>query len=231
MNSSPIAETRTGTTDDQPLLSNPYRYWVMLNRPRFGKRAQGERHSLAQLYGLYRDRPDTLAEVSLSFYSYRSLLLFKLVRELPMPVPFGVLAARLLVDSLVIVGVHERGTEGRMELEAASDAGPASIRIRAPRRSEAVMNERGLLRKLSALGLSSLSVVAPPWGASIHYAGSVPFAGTRPARWTCSRRFEVEGFPGVFLADSSAWGELPAKGLTLTIMAHARALADQVAGR
>ncbi|HUP57002.1 MAG TPA: hypothetical protein VM598_06075, partial [Bdellovibrionota bacterium] len=67
----------------QPLLANPYRYWVMCNWPRLGGAGTRPRHSLAQLYGLFRDEGSP--EVSLSFYSYRSLLLFKLVRELPMP--------------------------------------------------------------------------------------------------------------------------------------------------
>jgi choline dehydrogenase-like flavoprotein len=223
---------QTSSASGQPLLSNPYRYWVTLNWRRLGKAISRPRHSLAQLYGLYRDRkssePDSVSEIALSFYSYRSLLIFKLVRELPMPAFLGLIFARLLVNSLVIVGVHERGTAGIIKLEKSGDHEPASLLIRAPEPESTNAHDSGLIRELRRLGLIRLSEVRPPWGSSIHYAGSVPIQGSRPARWTCSPDFEVNGLPGVYLADSSGWKELPAKGLTLTIMAHARVLAEMV---
>jgi choline dehydrogenase-like flavoprotein len=213
----------------QPLLSNPYRYWVMLNYPRLGKRSEKPRHSLAQLYGLFRHRDKPDSEVSLSFYSYRSLLLFKLVREFPMPTQIGLFLARLIVDSLVIVGVHERGTEGRIRLIRRSENGPAEIRIEAPTEIETTnLQLKSLARRLRGLGLVRLAEVDPGWGSSIHYAGTIPAGRAGVIR--VGSEFQVEGCPGLFIGDSSPWKVLPARGLTLTLMAHARSVAEMAAG-
>jgi hypothetical protein len=71
-----------------------------------------------------------------------------------------------------------------------------------------------------------LSVIDPAPGASIHYAGTLAAnqpsdnpAGTSPdGRLNLSR--------SVYVADSSPWTFLPAKGLTLTLMANARRVAE-----
>ncbi|HUP58140.1 MAG TPA: hypothetical protein VM598_11850, partial [Bdellovibrionota bacterium] len=89
---------------------------------------------------------------------------------------------------------------------------------------------RGLQSRLRRLGLLKLGEVDPGWGSSIHYAGTIPRSQARSAALRADAEFQIQALPGVYLADSSAWNELPARGLTLTIMAHARTLAEKVAG-
>jgi choline dehydrogenase-like flavoprotein len=71
-------------------------------------------------------------------------------------------------------------------------------------------------------------IMRPPAGASIHYAGTLPF-GNDDVPLTCKATGRLRGSANVYVADSSTWRFLPAKGLTFTLMANARRVAAEVA--
>src|SRR6185436_5515733 len=91
-----------------PLLSNPYNYIACVNLRMLGRPASDRRHSMSQLTGVQtipgQAPPD---RTILSMYSYRSMLIFRLAREMPCPTFLGVQLARLLQTSFTIVGVHQ----------------------------------------------------------------------------------------------------------------------------
>jgi hypothetical protein len=66
-----------------------------------------------------------------------------------------------------------------------------------------------------------------PTGASIHYAGTLPMSATPEPR-TVSSGGRSHDFPNLWIADASAFPFLPAKSLTLTIMANAIRTAHQI---
>jgi choline dehydrogenase-like flavoprotein len=71
-----------------------------------------------------------------------------------------------------------------------------------------------------------MGVNKPLHGASIHYAGTLPYASEdRPYTTTPDGR--LRHAPNVYVADGSSWRFMPAKGLTLTLMANARRVAAQ----
>ena len=77
------------------------------------------------------------------------------------------------------------------------------------------------MRQLGALPIKR---IRPPIGASIHYAGTLPFSQeAAPLHLDPSGR--LHGTHRVYVADSSGFGYLPAKGLTLSIMANAHDVA------
>ena len=80
-----------------PMLCNPYLYLPCIALPMLGRAAMDRRHSLSQLVAICAppDAPDDV--VSAQFYGYRSLLLFKLVKEIPLPAWAGLQIARLVV--------------------------------------------------------------------------------------------------------------------------------------
>jgi hypothetical protein len=212
-----------------PLLCNRYRYLPSLNLAMLGRRARDERHSLAQLAATLNlpgeDAPD---QSFIGFYSYRSLLTYRLVQQMPFPTALGLLATRLMLSSLTILGIHlpESPSPAKwLALERTDASGGDVMRAEyVPSADE----ERDLARRLRALrgvmselALLPLGVVDPGEGASIHYAGGLPFANearelaTHPAG-------NLYAAPAVYIADSASWNFLPGKGPTLSIMAHAR---------
>lgn len=212
-----------------PLLSNPYHYIPMLNLRMLGRRAHDRRHSLAQLFGLYNAPHRNGDYVTAALYSYRSLLLYKLVKEMPLDPRLGLLAARAMMTCFTIAGVHHPDTHSRqkwLELERGStvDILRAHYEITTEEQRLIALDLSGVKRAMRALGCLPLRTINPGHGSSIHYAGTLPNADIESAIRTDSLS-RVRGTRSVFVADSSSWNYLPAKGLTFTIMANARRVA------
>ena len=75
-------------------------------------------------------------------------------------------------------------------------------------------------RALRSLGAWAIKRIQPGMGSSIHYAGTLPFAGDgRPFSLLSDGR--LAGTRRVWVADGSGFRFLPAKGLTLSLMANA----------
>lgn len=211
-----------------PLLSNPYHYIPCVNLAMFGRRAEDRRHSLAQLFGIYSPPHRQWERVTAAFYSYRALLLYKLVKEMPLPVNLGLLAARTLMTSFTIVGVHhpDRHT-ARKWLQLRGDGVlTAHYELDDAERGLVSSDIAGVRRALRMLGCIPLSVIDPGYGSSIHYAGTLPSNVPHAAAAT-EPTGRIRGTRAVYAADSSGWNYLPAKGLTLTIMANARRVASE----
>jgi choline dehydrogenase-like flavoprotein len=212
----------------QPLLCNSYHYIPAVNLAMLGRVAADRRHSLAQLAGSFTPAHRVDEHVMLAFYSYRSLMHFRLVREMPLPPSIGLLVSRVLMNALTIVGVHhpERATPDKWIRLAADDVLEAGYRLGASEKADIASDLRGVLSALRALRCAPLSAIATPPGSSIHYGGTIPMArdAADPAI-TCSPDGRLIGSARVFVADSSSWRYLPAKGPTFTMMANGRRVA------
>jgi len=217
-----------------PLLSNPYNYIPCVNLPMLGRPAADRRHSSGQLNGVLapaRHPEDTLL---VTFFSYRSLLLFKLVKEMPLPPRLGLFAARLLQTALTIVGVHHPespsshkwmslrrlGKDGVLETSyAMSGAQEQDVR-------DHLAQTRRVLRSLRCV---PFAVIDPGNGASIHYAGGLRITQDARDPLGTSSAGQLHAAPHVYAGDSANWLWLPSKGPTLTLMAAARRVAAAVA--
>lgn len=216
-----------------PVLSNPYSYLVCVNLRMLGRAARDRRHSLAQLSILLDDRPGSGESISAQIFSYRSLLLFRLVQQMPLPVWAGLQAARILVSSLAIVGVHHADSSSPLRRAALRrESERDCLEINYLREEERLASERSRRAKLAehliGLGCVPLRSIPMRYGSSIHYAGTLPVsAEDRPLTTTPQGR--LRGTQNVFVADGSVLAFLPAKGLTFTIMANADRIAKGIA--
>ena len=217
-----------------PLLCNPYTYIPCLFWRRLGGKSSDRRHSLSQLCTIYHPSflPDQLIA---QIYSYRSLLLFKLVKEMPLPPWAGLLVARLLVQSLVIMGVHHVDKPGNSKMLSIRSIERSSLpevefAYQRTKAEEMVrfQAELALKRLVMRLGLLPLGQIDPGPASSIHYAGTIPSSANENSRWGTSTNGYIYRAPNVFVADSASWRFLPAKGLTFTLMANAIRVAEQV---
>jgi choline dehydrogenase-like flavoprotein len=87
-------------------------------------------------------------------------------------------------------------------------------------------HENRMLRFLAGLRCIPMGVNKPLHGASIHYAGTLPYSSEdRP--YTTALDGKLHGAPNIYVADGASWRFMPAKGLTLTLMANARRVAGQ----
>lgn len=232
LNTARIALRSARSNAKQPLLCNPYHYIPTANLAMLGRAAGDRRHSLAQLVGSYTPEHRNGEHIFAAFFSYRSLMHFRLVREMPLPPALGLVVSRVLMNCLTIVGVHhpERATDAKWVRLNESDVLEAAYALGDDERAAIAEDLRGVTQALRTLGCIPLSTIATPPGSSIHYAGTIPLAtGTADPPLTCAPDGRLSASANVYVADSSSWRYLPAKGPTLTMMANGRRVARAAA--
>ncbi|MEN8161612.1 MAG: GMC oxidoreductase, partial [Myxococcota bacterium] len=220
-----------------PLVSNAYTYVPTLNLPMLGRPARDRRFSQAQLTAvLVREAPRRRL-VQSQVFSYRSLLTFKLMKELPLAARDSRRILQALMSSFTILGIHHEDRPGpgkHCTLRRGSGGAPDVLRIDYQPTPEEERqqheDESTLLACFRRLGCVPLKRIRPGHGSSIHYAGTFPFsAEDRPL--TCDPESRLRGTRAVYLADGSVFPWLPPKGLTFNIMANADRVGATVAER
>ena len=210
-----------------PLTCNAHSYIPCVHYRNLGQMPKERCHSLAQLTMIYDPTGDRQHLVQGQLYSYRSLLLFRLLKELPLPQRESLRIIRELAPSMVIwVIQHEdhqdpgnhcilrRGPGGEGDyLEIAS---PQSAALTKSQQS----CEKVMMRAMRQLGCWPSRPVHPQHGSSVHYASTLPFS-TSDEPLTTEPSGRLRGTSTVYVADGAAFNYLPAKGLTGTLMANA----------
>ncbi len=209
-----------------PFVCNPYTYFPSINVRRLGQATRDRRHSLTQLTMVYDPDGSRAHVLQPQLYSYRSLLLFKLLKESPLAHRESIRLMRLLEEYFVIVGVfHEDrpSTQKRLVLRGDTpDRDCLEIHYDLDRGTEESQrrHERAICGYLRKLGCVPLKAIHPGHGSSIHYGGSFPMT-QKGTELTATPEGRLRAAPLVTLADGSTFPHLPAKGLTFTLMANA----------
>ena len=220
-----------------PLVSNPYTYVPTLNLGMIGRPARDPRSSQGQLTAILERQQPWHRLVQAQVFSYRSLLTFKLMKELPLAARQSRRMLQVLMPCFAILGIHHEDRPSPAKtctLRRGAADGPDTLAIRyQPTEEEEHMqreDEGVLLRCFRRLGCLPLKRIRPGHGSSIHYAGTFPFTlEDRPL--TCDRDSRLRGTRAVYLADGSVFPWLPPKGLTFNIMANADRVGAIVAER
>ena len=210
-----------------PLLTNPYTYFPCLNLPQLGKATRDARYSLAQLTMIFDPAGTRRHVLQLQLYSYRSLLLFKLVKESPLAYRESLRLMHLLQDCLVIVWVFHEDHPAKNKFiklsggrDGQQDWLEATYQLDAHIEQYQRRQERRILKCLLKLGCLPLKAIRLGHGSSIHYAGSFPMAHDGPPL-TTRPTGQLRAAPLVYLADGSTFPNLPTKSITFTLMANA----------
>lgn len=220
-----------------PLLCNPYAYVPTLNVRMLGRAPSDRRYSLGQLTAILRAGADGKRIVQAQMFSYRSLLTFKLMKELPLAYRESLRLLRLLLPCFAILGIHhedrpsadkfcmlrrgERGERDRLE-----------IRYRPTEEEDRLhaADERQVVGFFRRLGCLPLKTIRPGHGSSLHYAGTFPIT-PEERDLTCDRDGHLRGTRAVYLADGSIFPWIPPKGLTFNLMANADRVGTRLAER
>jgi len=207
-----------------PIVCNPHSYAALLNLNTLGQAVRDERHSMAQFCLVHAPdgpaRPFTVGH----FYSYRSLLLFRLIKDSPLPVREGLTIMRHLSPSFGVLILQHRdlpsatkycslagGEDDRLEIEY-------SLSAREQQHNDAI--EADIARGLRRLRCVKLRTMRPGHAASVHYAGTLPMSAN-DEELTTDRTGRLHRTRRVYIADGSVFPSLPSKGLTFTMMANA----------
>ncbi|MEO6463700.1 MAG: GMC oxidoreductase [Candidatus Eisenbacteria bacterium] len=223
---------------ERPLLTNPYTIAPCLHLRRLGRALDRSRTSLGQVEMMLDPGGDGRDVRMVSIYTYRSLLLFKLVKEAPLGLADSLAVLRRLVPALLLVTINHPDRPGpgkavRRVADADSPTGDGlAVRYARTAGEEQVdeASERRILAAMRRLGAPALKRQRMAAGSSVHYAGTLPFGdGVTPG--TIARDGRLAGTRRVHVVDGSPFLALPGNGLTFTLMAWAHVVARRLAAR
>lgn len=216
-----------------PLLCNPYAYFPCINISQLGKTFERNTSGFAQL-SLFHDnnmQGDDIAMASL--YSYKSLMLFRIIKEAPVNFRDGISLMNFLMPAFVIMGLfHPEKSGGKKSLSLRKDISKItgdSLQaeyLLSETEKQKISDRNSLFKKaMSKLGAYPVKMIDPGMGSSIHYSGVLPFEKEEKP-FSLSPDGKLHGTKNIFVADGSGFRFLPAKGLTLSLMANAHNVAQ-----
>jgi hypothetical protein len=217
------------------LLCNPYTYVPSLHPSVIGKGAEEKKLGFGQLsMFIDKDGKDNGLSVA-STYSYQSLMLFRIIRQFPLNFRDALALARYLVSGIVIVGIHHPDYQSKDKYITLSpdpttitgDILDAEYLLDDKQRSNIKQSERRFIKLLRTLNVFALTRINPGFGSSIHYAGTLPF-NKEPTQYNLAPSGKLHFTRSVYVADSSGFNFLPARGLTFSLLANAHLVAQNV---
>ncbi|MDB4962294.1 MAG: hypothetical protein JWP01_2293 [Myxococcales bacterium] len=209
-----------------PIVCNPHSYAALLDLNTLGQPVRDERHSMAQFCLVHAPeghlRPFTVGH----FYSYRSLLLFRLMKDNPLPFRESLTIMRHLAPSfgVLILQHQDHPTADKHCSLVASDVGEDrlavsyDLSVREQAQIDAI--EADIARGLRRLRCLKLKTMRPGHAASVHYAGTLPMSA-KDEELTTDKHGRLHRTRAIYVADGSVFPSLPSKGLTFTMMANA----------
>ena len=214
-----------------PIVCNPHTYMALFNLNQLGKPIHEERHSLAQLCIVHAPdgpaRPFTVGH----FYSYRSLLLFRLMKDAPLPHRDGLEILRHLSPSFVVLILqHADAPTALKYCELDGEQLAIEYALSAGEQAHIDAIEADITKTLYRLRCIKMRTVRPGHAASTHFAGTLPMQH-RDEPLTTSADGLLRGTKRVYVVDGSVFPALPSKGLTFTMMANANRIGTGIARR
>lgn len=221
--------------DKLPIICNAYTYVPFLHWPFLGRRHDGRLSGLAQLamfYDINRDHSDVAMA---SVYNYRSLLAFRIAKQMPLNFSDSRKLLKLMLPALGIAGIFHPATytdgnfiqlqpnNGRLT----NDELYASYHYSYADEQKILNTEKKICKTITSLRCLVLKRMRTLTGASIHYSGTLPFNNAEKKLFI-SPEGRLYGTNSVFVADGSGFKYLPGKGLTLSLMAFAHLVSKKL---
>ncbi|MBP9773588.1 MAG: hypothetical protein KBD00_03080 [Candidatus Peribacteraceae bacterium] len=215
-----------------PFVGKPHVLSACFHPASLGNPGPKKRSSLCQL--IIRDEVtrDDFEQSCTQLYSYRSLLLFRLLSSVPLAAPSALRILAALSPALVIADIRFPGF--------VSDANTLSIQqtdhplahtlIRMTVSRDEQSARRTSLRRqhraMRKIGLLPVKTLLLPEASTSHYGGTIACNGTGELRTDSNGKLNDTN--NVYVADSSVFRALPAKPHTLTLMANANRIGTEV---
>jgi len=211
-----------------PLLCDPYKYFTLLQPSMLGKPNNEPRTAFAQLSLFHDPAHNNFDVAAASLYSYRSLMLFRTIKEVPLNFRDGRKIMQYLLPAISVLGVHHPDSmTDKKYIEVVKDNSTitgdilkAEFKLTAEEQQKIAEREKQYSAAMRKLGCLTLKKIDPGFGSSIHYSGCLPFSEDEKP-YHINPNGKLYGSKNVFIADGCGFRYLPAKGITLSIMAYA----------
>ena len=167
-----------------PVLCNPYTYMPCIHLRQLGKPLDRFKSSQGQAVMFYDINGKNDDVVTVALFTYRSLMLYRLVKEAPIDLEGGRIIMQYLQSAFMIAGIHHPdnpSTDKFLELQKdinsfTGDKLFAHYALSTEENNKVKSNEKTVRKALRQLGCYPVMRLDPGYGSSIHYAGTVPFS-------------------------------------------------------
>ena len=200
-----------------PLLCNPYVYLPCINLRMLGKVDVERRTSTGQL-AMFHDQGKTGRDVAMAgVFSYSSLMLFRIAQQVPLGYGDARKFLQYLTPAFTIAEIHQPDPGRPSNFLSlvkdnrflTGDVLQANYVLSPQEVSDVRRRERLFIRTLLKLGCVALKRINPGYGASIHYAGCLPYSeDEKPLRLKPNGRLSMTKH--VYVGDASGFRFLPA---------------------
>ncbi len=223
-----VLQSRKDYSSRLPLLDNPVAFLPLVSLRDLGAAVHPEVYHGGQLNVLYKGKAST-EPILTTFYALDGPMRADFFTEYPLTLKGRLHALKYVTPAIAMAQVFypaDPQLENHVQLMS-----PEQLVLRhgTPRRAGIEKQLAGLFRKTGFLTVSNLARSPVP-GSSIHYAGMCPMRQVPSEPWECDRYGKLNGWNHVFVADGACFPRLPAKNLSLTIMANAMRVAEHVEG-
>ncbi len=215
-----------------PFVGKPHVLSACFHPSSLGNSGPKKRSSLCQLVIRDEVMRDGFEQSCAQLYSYRSLLLFRLLSSVPLASPNALRILAALAPSLVIADIRFPGfpsEKNTLSIEQTNHPfGLTSIRMAVPN-TERSLRQKCLTRQHRAMrkiGLLPVKTLLLPEASTSHYAGTIACNATGVLRTDSNGK--LGDARNIFVADSAVFRALPAKPHTLTLMANANRIGTQL---
>lgn len=219
-----------------PLLCNDYAYYPALRWSHLGQKTETRCTALAQLMMFHNQNGSNQDIATASLYAYKSLMLFRLIKESPLNFEISNKLFQFLQSGLVIYGIHHPDefdvSRKSLKLEDMENSLTGDkLEINFERSCAATQShfarEKNFCWAMKKLGCYPIKRVNPGYGSSIHYGGTLPISDIEKPNHL-NRDRKLHATQRVYVADGAGLNFLPAKGLTLTLMAMGHATGENI---
>jgi hypothetical protein len=217
-----------------PFLSNSYSYIPCIQPAMIGKKDEAKKLGFAQL-SIFVDKAGLDEKASIaSVHSYQSLMLFRLIKEVPFNLVDARVLTRYLSTGIVTLGVYHPDSQSKDKYvqlvpdhkSPTGDELKIEYALSDEEKQEYKKREIKLMKAMRKMGAYPIKRINPGFGSGIHYGGTLPFSDDEKP-FTLSPAGRLHTTKRVYVADSSGFTYLPSPGPTFSIMANAHLVAKE----
>ena len=215
------------------LMDNRQILIPFINLKMIGKQYDPESYQYHQIaLGIESEKPEEYIHGQIT--TLKTALVHPIIHNIPLDLRTAVFMFRNLRAGLGVINLNfpdRRREDNYMTLQASPQSGGSQLMINyVPHSNEKTTLKHGvrtvkkLLWKLGCIVPPAMRHIRP-MGASVHYAGTLPMS-TEKIPLTTSTYCQSHDFDNLYIVDGTTFPFLPAKNITLTLMANAIRVAD-----
>jgi len=207
-----------------PLLDNPMACVPFFCPRRLGLPIDPYDSSLGQLNLVHETQ--NRERVQATFYGTNGPLRSDIIFETPLPFGPARILTKYLASAMGLMMIFYPARKSKSNYIALRPDGKLEMNHRDERLGDAEATLVKIFKKIGFYSHMSLCQY-PKMGSSLHFAGLLPMKD-EPKEFETNKTGQLFGHQHVYIGDGAAFSDLPAKNLTMTLMANSMRIASHI---